>query len=62
MGVYVYNGVLQIAQIVQMFVLGPRLILSVREYHAKGTEKHERSDMSTIAFQEFAHESTGSSL
>lgn len=62
LGVYVYNGVLQIAQIVQMFVLGPRLILSVREYHAKGTEKHERSDMSTIAFQEFAHESTGSSL
>ncbi|KAG1798135.1 uncharacterized protein HD556DRAFT_223037 [Suillus plorans] len=28
-------GFLQISQVVQMFVLGPRLILGIREYHAK---------------------------
>ncbi|KAG0694019.1 hypothetical protein DFH29DRAFT_1006706 [Suillus ampliporus] len=31
----VYYGILDIITVVQMFVLGPRLILSVREYHAK---------------------------
>ncbi|KAG2360609.1 hypothetical protein BDR07DRAFT_1377868 [Suillus spraguei] len=30
-----YSGALEISSCVQMFVLGPRLILSVREYHAK---------------------------
>jgi hypothetical protein len=61
-GVDVYNGILQIAEVVQMFVLGPRLILSVRKHHTKGIDKYERTDISTIVFQEFSHESTGSSL
>jgi len=30
-----YFGILQIVQELQMFVLGPRLILSIREYHSK---------------------------
>ncbi|KAG2032782.1 hypothetical protein BDR03DRAFT_735615 [Suillus americanus] len=31
----IYSGVYSIAQMLQMFVFGPRLILSIREYHAK---------------------------
>ncbi|KAG2032379.1 hypothetical protein BDR03DRAFT_970189 [Suillus americanus] len=34
-GVEVYSGVFIVLQFVQMFVLGPRLILSVREYNTK---------------------------
>ncbi|KAG2032384.1 hypothetical protein BDR03DRAFT_1015269 [Suillus americanus] len=34
-GAEVYSGTLAILQFVQMFILGPRLILSVREYNAK---------------------------
>ncbi|KAG1780249.1 hypothetical protein EV702DRAFT_769695 [Suillus placidus] len=30
-----YNGALNIFSVMQMFVLGPRLILNIREYHAK---------------------------
>jgi hypothetical protein len=41
-----------LAQVLQMFVLGPRLILSIREYHA---ELVARSDggtcMTSIYFQ-----------
>ncbi|KAG2359083.1 hypothetical protein BDR07DRAFT_1488668 [Suillus spraguei] len=33
--VQLYSGLLQILEVAQMFVLGPRLILSVREYNAK---------------------------
>lgn len=39
-----------------MFVLGPRLMLSVREYHAKlVTNYDEGIAMTTIAFQEDVH-------
>jgi len=39
-----------------MFVLGPRLMLSVREYHAKLTTSYdEGTAMTTIAFQEHVH-------
>ncbi|KAG2086588.1 uncharacterized protein F5147DRAFT_76054 [Suillus discolor] len=34
-GALIIYGLLQIFFVVQMFVLGPRLILSIREYHAK---------------------------
>ncbi|KAG1772503.1 hypothetical protein EV702DRAFT_625032 [Suillus placidus] len=34
-GSVLYSAILRIAKVLQMFVLGPRLILSVREYHAK---------------------------
>jgi len=48
-----FGGVLQIATFMQLFVLGPRLILSVREYHH--TDVVLSSDtgigMTTIAFQ-----------
>ncbi|KAG2079290.1 hypothetical protein BDR04DRAFT_1146988 [Suillus decipiens] len=41
---------------VQMFVLGPRLILGVREYHAKlVTDSDAATDMTSIAFQERVH-------
>ncbi|KAG2036203.1 hypothetical protein BDR03DRAFT_465611 [Suillus americanus] len=53
------NGLSQIFQIVQMFVLGPRLILGVREYHA---ELVANSDTASIAFQEHDHVSTRSSV
>ncbi|KAG2060010.1 hypothetical protein BDR06DRAFT_1003062 [Suillus hirtellus] len=33
-GVGFYYGIGEVAQAMQMFVLGPRLILSIREYHA----------------------------
>ncbi|KIK38928.1 hypothetical protein CY34DRAFT_808862 [Suillus luteus UH-Slu-Lm8-n1] len=41
MGDTAYFGILQIVQPIQMFVLGPRLILSIREYH---TERVASSD------------------
>ena len=59
MGVQIYYGVLQIIIIVQMFVLRPRLILSVRAYHAKLVDKSdEGTGMTTVAFQARIHEST----
>ena len=60
MGTQVYGGFLQIAKMVQMFVLGPRLILSVREYNASlVTESSEGMAMTTIAFGERVQESNG---
>ncbi|KAG1739856.1 uncharacterized protein EDB91DRAFT_1347220 [Suillus paluster] len=64
-GTAVYHGILQIAQFMQMFVLGPRLILSVREYHAKlvMTSSYEETGMTTLSFRERGHVSTdGSSV
>jgi hypothetical protein len=59
-GTEVFDGFLQIAQIVQMFVLGPRLILGVREHNAKlVADPEEGTRMSSIAFQERVHISTG---
>ncbi|KAG1792146.1 uncharacterized protein HD556DRAFT_1528071 [Suillus plorans] len=58
-----YSGFLQIFLVGQMCVLGPRLILSVRKYH---TELVANSDaatgMTSIAFQERVHISTGNSV
>jgi len=46
-----------------MFVLGPRLILSIRDYQAKlVTNSDEGTAMSTIAFQERVQGSTGSGM
>jgi hypothetical protein len=48
---------------VQMFVLGPRLILSVRGYHAKVVANSDaRSGMASIAFQEHIQILTGSGV
>jgi hypothetical protein len=47
-----YTSVLRIAQVLQMFVLGPRLILSIREYHAKLVARSdEGTAMTSINFQ-----------
>ncbi|KAG2114508.1 hypothetical protein BD769DRAFT_1391490 [Suillus cothurnatus] len=57
----IYIGLTQIFQIVQMFVLGPRLILGVREYHAKLVANSDTATaMTSIAFQERVHVSTSS--
>jgi hypothetical protein len=57
-----YNAVLQLATLVQMFVLGPRLILSVREYHAKLRVVEEGTGITTIAFQDRIQVSTSDSV
>ncbi|KIK43246.1 hypothetical protein CY34DRAFT_11845 [Suillus luteus UH-Slu-Lm8-n1] len=52
LGSNLYNGVLQIATVLQMFVLGPRLILSLREYNAKLVARSdEETGMTSIYFQ-----------
>jgi hypothetical protein len=46
-----------------MFVLGPRLILSVRQYHAELVANSDAgTDISTIAFQERVPVSTGTDM
>lgn len=53
-----FDIVLQVVSFIQMFVLGPRLILSIREYHARlvaNSESATGMPLSTIAFQERTH-------
>ncbi|KAG1853538.1 hypothetical protein C8R48DRAFT_777050 [Suillus tomentosus] len=51
----ILGGSLRILSAVQMFVLGPRLILSVREYHAKLVAYSDaETSMNSIVFQERA--------
>ncbi|KAG2035056.1 hypothetical protein BDR03DRAFT_963558 [Suillus americanus] len=58
-----YVGLAQIFIFVQMFVLGPRLILGVREYHAKLVANSDTATaMTSIAFQERPRVSTSSSV
>ncbi|KAG2033295.1 hypothetical protein BDR03DRAFT_967902 [Suillus americanus] len=60
-GAQILSGVLQILLVVQMFVLGPRLILSVREYHTKlVAESDPDTSMNSIVFQERVHVPTSS--
>ena len=55
-----YGGFLQITQTVQIFVLGPRLILGVREYHARlVAHSDEGTGMASIVFQERIQITTG---
>ncbi|KAG2034989.1 hypothetical protein BDR03DRAFT_963835, partial [Suillus americanus] len=57
----IYLGLAQIFQVVQMFVLGPRLILSVREYHAELVANTDTAAaMTSVNFQEHVHVSTSS--
>ncbi|KAG2032559.1 hypothetical protein BDR03DRAFT_1094847 [Suillus americanus] len=59
----IYFALAQIFQFVHMFVLGPRLILGVREYHAElVANSGTTSAMTSIAFQERVHVSTSSSV
>ncbi|KAG2031242.1 hypothetical protein BDR03DRAFT_1095619 [Suillus americanus] len=63
MGAEILNGALQILFGVQIFVLGPRLILSVREYHAKLVADSEAEiSMNSIVFQEHVHVPTSSTV
>lgn len=59
-----YDGFDQIIVLMQLFVLGPRLILSVRAYHAHVLADFDSQGtaMTTIAFKEpeCIRESTGS--
>jgi len=62
-GTRTYGGVLQIFSLVQMFILGPRLILDVRKYHAKLVANSDAGiAMATIIFHECAQESTSSNV
>ncbi|KAG1720722.1 uncharacterized protein EDB91DRAFT_323910 [Suillus paluster] len=59
----IYGGVAQISSLVRMFVLGPRLILNVREHHAKPVDDSDAvTAITAIAFQERTHVSTSSSV
>ncbi|KAG1798893.1 uncharacterized protein HD556DRAFT_1525395 [Suillus plorans] len=50
-GSAVFTGILSISQMLQMFVLGPRLILSIREYHAKLVARADGGiEMTSLAF------------
>jgi len=61
LGVQIYYGVFQIFISVQMFALGPRLILSVRVYHAKIVANSDAgTGIASIYFEEHIHMSTGS--
>ncbi|KAG2107139.1 uncharacterized protein F5147DRAFT_837411 [Suillus discolor] len=52
-GSQILYAALLVLAVVQMFVLGPRLILSIREYHAKLVEYSDAEiSMNTIVFQE----------
>jgi hypothetical protein len=62
-GVQFYDGTSEIITVVQLFVLGPRLILSVRAHHAQLlANSDEGTAMTSIAFQERIHESTDSDV
>lgn len=62
-GVVIYSGSLVIIAMVQMFVLGPRLILDIRELHAKLVgDSDAGTNMTSIIFHEHVHVSTGSSV
>jgi hypothetical protein len=61
--IQIYSGFAQIFQVVQLFVMGPHLILGVREYHAKLVANSDTAtDMTSIAFEERVHVSTSSSV
>jgi hypothetical protein len=52
----IFYGVLLFTQVVQMTLLGPRLILGLREYHAKlVAESDEGLGMTSIVFLERIH-------
>ncbi|KAG1796862.1 hypothetical protein EV424DRAFT_1546843 [Suillus variegatus] len=62
-GPQILYGALLILSVVQMFVLGQRLILSVREYHAKLVAYSDaETSMNSIVFQEHVHVSTSSTV
>ncbi|KAG1789269.1 uncharacterized protein HD556DRAFT_1494875 [Suillus plorans] len=62
-GVQISNAVFEIFSYIQMFVLGPRLILSVRMYHADLVANSDAAaSITSIAFQDTIHVPTFSSV
>ncbi|KAG2087370.1 uncharacterized protein F5147DRAFT_841443 [Suillus discolor] len=62
-GVSILGGTLRVLSVVQMFVLGPRLILGVREFNAKLVASSDAgTTMDLIVFQEHVHVSTSSTV
>src|SRR5258708_5450791 len=62
-GSVIYNIIVRISQVAQMFVLGPRLIFGFREYHAKLVANSDAaSGMTSIAFQEHIQISTSNGV
>ncbi|KAG2140773.1 hypothetical protein BD769DRAFT_118691 [Suillus cothurnatus] len=63
MGTQIFYGALQILWAVQVFMLGPRLILSVREYYAKlVVDSDAETSMNSVVFQERVHIQTNSTV
>ncbi|KAG1798427.1 uncharacterized protein HD556DRAFT_1440134 [Suillus plorans] len=63
MGIQILFSANQILFGVQLFILGPRLILSVREHHAElVADFDEETSMNSIVFQERVHVSTSSTV
>ncbi|KAG2045645.1 hypothetical protein BDR06DRAFT_433440 [Suillus hirtellus] len=61
--VQTFFGLVHILEVVEMSVLGPRLILGVREYHANLMANSDAATgMTSFAFQEHVHISTGSGV
>lgn len=59
----IYDGALQFLSTLQMFVLGPHLILSVREYNTKLVDYSDTgTHMTSIAFQGRTHVSTSNTV
>jgi len=57
------SGACEVLLVVQMFVLGPHLILSVREFNAKlVTDSDEETTMASIVFQENVRVPTSSTV
>lgn len=62
-GAQTYRGILEFSTLLQMFVAGPRLILSVRGYHAKFMPYFEEGPtIHSMAFREYISESTDSDV
>jgi len=60
MGSEIFAGILQIVQVAQMFLLGPRLILGIREYHANlVSSSGEGTDVTSMPFPEPVYITTG---
>jgi hypothetical protein len=59
----IFDGALNVLVVLQIFVLGPRLILSVREYHSKLVAGSDaETNMNSIVFQEHVHISTSGTV
>ncbi|KIK34142.1 hypothetical protein CY34DRAFT_17931 [Suillus luteus UH-Slu-Lm8-n1] len=62
-GAMIFSGTRVVLEVVQMFVLGPHLILSIREYQAKLVAGSDAdTSLNPIVFQEHVHISTSGTV